>query len=73
MNTSDDLYEIQMDSDSEDISEMKIDEVYSSDVDSNELDDESSAPKEKSVNRNWSKIAFESRLFHFDEQNSGVS
>ncbi|CAF5086325.1 unnamed protein product, partial [Rotaria sp. Silwood1] len=46
MNTSDDPYEIQMNSDSEDISEMEIDEVYSSDVDSNESDDESSAPKE---------------------------
>ncbi|CAF4250646.1 unnamed protein product, partial [Rotaria sordida] len=38
--TNDDPHEIQMDSGSEDDSEMDIDEVYSSDVDSNESDDE---------------------------------
>ena len=63
--TNDDPHEIQMDSGSEDDSKMDIDEVYSSDVDSNESDDEL-VRKEQSVNRNWSKTAFEPHLFHFD-------
>jgi len=58
MLTYDDLREIQMDSESKNDSEMEIDEIYSSDADSNESDDESSAPKEQSVSRNWSKAAF---------------
>jgi hypothetical protein len=52
---------------------MDIDEVYSSSVDSNESDDEWSPAKEQSVNNNCSKTALEPRLFHFDEQNFGVS
>lgn len=70
--TNDDPDEIQMDSGSEDDSEMEIDEVYSSDEDSNESEDEL-VRKEQSVNRNWSKTALELYLFHFDEQTSGVS
>ena len=70
--TKDDAHEIQMDSRSKDDSEMDIDEVYSSDVDSNESGDEL-VPKAQLVNRNWSKTAFEPYLFHFDEQTSGVS
>jgi hypothetical protein len=73
INTDSDLYDIQVDSDYEENSELETNEVYSSDVDSDESDDESSAPEEQSVNRNWSKTAFEPRLFHFDEQNSGLS
>ena len=70
--TNDDPHEIQMDGGSEDASEMDIDEFYSSDVDSNESDDEL-VRKEQSVNRNWSKTAFEPHLFHFNEQTSGAS
>ena len=47
---NDDPDEIQMDSGSEDNSEMNIDEVYSSDVDNNESDDEL-VRKEQFVNR----------------------
>ncbi len=64
--TNNDPHEIQMDSGSEDDSEMEIDEVYSLDVDSDESEDEL-VLKEQSVNRNWSKTAFEPHLFHFDE------
>jgi hypothetical protein len=53
--TNDDPHEIHMDSGSEDDSEMDIDEVYSSDVDSNESDDEL-VRKEQSVNRTGVKL-----------------
>ncbi len=71
MFTRDDLREMQMDSESKSDFEMEIDEVYSSDVDINESDNES-APKEQSINRNWSKTDFKAHLFHFDEQNAAV-
>ncbi len=71
MFTRDDLREMQMDSESKSDFEMEIDEVYSSDVDINESDNES-APKEQSINRNCSKTDFKADLFHFDEQNAGV-
>jgi hypothetical protein len=53
--TNNDPHEIQMDSGSEDDSEMDIDEVYSSDVDSNESDGEL-VRKEQSVNRTGVKL-----------------
>ncbi|CAF1371170.1 unnamed protein product [Rotaria sordida] len=71
--TTNDTHEIQMDSESEVDSDMEIDEVNSSDIDSDGSDDEVAPPKKKSTDRNWSKTAFEPHLFHFDEQNSGVS
>jgi hypothetical protein len=72
MHTNDDSDETQMDSESEDDDEMEIDEIYSSDVDSSESDDEL-APREQSNNRNCTKTAFEPHLFNFDEESSGVS
>ena len=72
MHTNDDSEEIQMDSESEDDDEMEIDEIYSSDVDSSESDDEL-APSEQSISRNWTKTAFEPHLFNFDEESSGIS
>ncbi|CAF1119929.1 unnamed protein product [Rotaria sordida] len=71
--TTNDPHEIQMDSESEVDSDMEIDEVNSSDINSDESDDEAAPPKKQSIDRNWSKTAFEPHLFHFDEQNSGVS
>lgn len=70
---SDDPHEIQMDSKSEDDSDMEIDEINSSDIDSNESDDEAAPPTEQSSDRNWSKTTFEPHLFYFNEHNSGVS
>lgn len=67
-----DPHEIQMDSEPEDRSEMDTDEVHSSDVNSDESEDEL-VPKEQSANRNWGRTVFEPHLFHFDAQNSGVS
>jgi hypothetical protein len=72
MHTNDDSDETQMDSESEDDDEMEIDEIYSSDVDSSESDDEL-APREQSINRNWTKTAFKPHLFNFDEESSGIS
>ncbi|CAF4674088.1 unnamed protein product, partial [Didymodactylos carnosus] len=72
MHTNDDSDEIQMDSESEDDDEMEIDEIYSSDVDSSESDDEL-APREQSINRKWTKTAFEPHLCNFDEESSGIS
>ncbi|CAF4501096.1 unnamed protein product, partial [Rotaria sp. Silwood2] len=71
--TTNDPHEIQMDSESEVDSDMEIDEVNSSDIDSDESDDEAAPLKKQSTDRNWSKTAFTPHLFHFDEQNSGVS
>ncbi|CAF3265908.1 unnamed protein product, partial [Rotaria sp. Silwood2] len=71
--TTNDLHEIQMDSESEDDSDMEIDEVSSSDIDSGESDDKVAPSKEQSTDQNWSKTAFKPHLFHFDEQNSDVS
>ncbi|CAF1293501.1 unnamed protein product [Adineta ricciae] len=70
--TYDASHEIERDSGSEDDFKMNIDEVYSSDVDSDESNDELTQGEE-SVNLNWSKTTFEPHLFHFDKQNSGVS
>ena len=69
---NDDPYEIQMDSGSEDDSEMEIDEVYSSSTDTDESEAEA-VSKEHSTNRIWSQTAFKPRLWTFDEINSGVS
>ena len=70
--TNDDPHEIQMNSGFEDDSEINIDEFYSSDMDSNESGDEL-VQKEQFVNWHWNKTDFESHLFHFGEQISGVS
>ncbi|CAF4166609.1 unnamed protein product, partial [Rotaria sordida] len=51
--TTNDTHEIQMDSESEVDSDMEIDEVNSSDIDSDGSDDEVAPPKKKSTDRNW--------------------
>ena len=52
---------------------MEIDEVNSSNIDSNESEDEAVPPKKHSRDRNWSETTFEPHLFDFDERNSGAS
>ncbi|CAF1419084.1 unnamed protein product [Adineta steineri] len=68
-----DPYDIQMDSASEDDSTMEIDEVYSSETDSSETDDEIATSKEQSADRIWKKTAFKPHLFSFDDTNAGLS
>ena len=70
---TDDPHEVQMDSESEDDSDMEIDEVNSSNIDSDEWEDEAVPPKKHSSDRNWGKTTFEPPLFYFDERNSNAS
>ncbi|CAF0908856.1 unnamed protein product [Rotaria sordida] len=56
--TTNDTHEIQMDSESEVDSDMEIDEVNSSDIDSDGSDDEVAPPKKKSTDRNWKIIDY---------------